>query len=95
MNCDKIIDKLFVELFEICKEFAKNNQNLENRIEILESKPQETPLNRDRVGLTRVRSVYVQTGENESDTERLKQENAELKNEIFELRKQLITEGLL
>jgi hypothetical protein len=76
-------------------ELLKLIDGLEKRIASLESKPQETDSDRHPIDFKCEEYTKVPTGENEINTERLKGENTELKNEVLALRKQLIAEGLL
>jgi len=70
VNRDKLIDKLFTELFEVQKLTAERVQDFEKRIAILESKPSETDRNRTVIDSEDAGATEVPTGENESDIER-------------------------
>jgi|GEM_PF-4435079 hypothetical protein len=83
------------QLNPIFEKIYKRFEDLEKRIASLESKPSEITSDRHPIDFKCEVYTKVPTGENESDTERLRRENTELKNQVLELRKQLIAEGLL
>jgi uncharacterized protein (UPF0335 family) len=90
-----ITNQLFKSMHDIQIKFLEKIKELEKRIVTLESKLQEIYPDRTTIDFEGADATKVPTGENESDIERLKRENAELKIEVLELRKQLIAEGLL
>ncbi len=74
MSRDKLIDKLFTEIFEVQKLIAERIQDFEKRIAALESNLSETAFNRTTIDLEGGYATNIPLRENEGDTERLKGE---------------------